>query len=243
MSALQLKKKKQAAKRKGIPTEETGVGADPAALPAPAPPVPEQDRGATNVSSSGGDAATTNVESRTIDVPHTPAVDVEMSDATEDVNVKVEVAVSGADVLMDPVTNIVGKDDAMVVSVAGSDLPVPPAAPTNGNLSSVVRCQHKKSVSFVMAEADAEALAAASKNDVGAGTESVPPLPPVSVQTIHSGGIDEGKGIAGANEAFLRRNFGFGVDPAQVRERIGCFGVFPDVFVPFSHETLEPFVS
>lgn len=216
-SEIQLKKKKQAAKRKGIPTEEAGVGADSAALPAPAPPAPEPDGGARDVGSSAGDAEKTDVESRTIDVPHTPAVDVEMSDATEDVKVKMEVAVGGSDMLMGAVTNIVEKDDAMVVSVAGSDLPVPPAAPTNGNLSSVVRCQHKKSVSFVMAQADAKALGDTSKNDGGVASDSVPPLPPFPIQIGRSGGIDEGQGVAGANEAFLRRNFSFGVDSAQVR--------------------------
>ncbi|CAM9336516.1 unnamed protein product, partial [Hapterophycus canaliculatus] len=211
-----LKKKRQAAKRKGIPTEDAGMDADPATVPTPAPPAPEPDGGATDVGSSVGDVEKANAERRTIDVPHTPAVDVEMSDATEDVKVKVEVAVSGADMLIGAVTNIVDKDDAMVVSLAGSDLPVPPTAPTNGNLSSVVRCQHKKSVSFVMAEVDVEALGAASKNDGGAGAESVPPLPPVPLQTGHSGGV-EGKNVAGANEAFLRRNFRFGVNSAETQ--------------------------
>ncbi|CAM9466325.1 unnamed protein product [Scytosiphon promiscuus] len=209
-----LKKKKQAAKRKGIPTGEAGVDADPAVLPTPAPPAPGPDLGAMD-GSPRGHVETANVESRTIDVPHTPAVDVEMSDATEDVKVKVEVATAGADMPTGPVTNIVDKDDAMVVSLAGSDLPVPPAAPTNGNLSSVVRCQHKKSVSFVMAQADAEALADAPENHGGAGAELVHALPPVPSKFVRNGDSDEGKDVAGANEAFLRRNFGFGDDSTQ----------------------------
>lgn len=109
-------------------------------------------------------------------------------------------------------------DDVTVASAGRDSLPVPPTAPTNGNLSSVVGSMHKKSVSFVMEGADAEALLdALSDADSGAEDKAVPPLPPVSVGATGAGdALDEG--AVGANEAFLRRNFGFGGESEAVRD-------------------------
>lgn len=231
VSKQQLKKKKQAAKRKGISTDEAEGNAGPGAQPVPAQPAPEPEGGATGIGLAGGDAekaamvqggnvekagAEGDVEGHTEDVPCVPSVDVEMPDASE--GVELEVALGDADMVVDPVTSITEIDDAMVVSVAGDDLPVPPTAPTNGNLSSVVGPHHKKSVSFVMAEADIETLVGCvSSSDGGAGAKVVPPLPPVVLHAAGSRDVGNDSAAAGANEAFLRRNFNLGGDPEQVQ--------------------------
>lgn len=150
------------------------------------------------------------------DVPHVPSVDVEMPDASEVAEVEVEVGGGGGDMVLDPISSI-AKEDAMVTSVAGDGLPVPPAAPTNGNLSSVVGSHHKKSVSFVMTGTDAEALVSGgSGKDDGSGANAVPPLPPATLHTIDAAEVDTLSAAGSANEAFLHRNFSLGGDPAQV---------------------------
>lgn len=168
-----------------------------------------------------------NVEGGTEDVPHVPSVDVEMPDASEVVEVEVEVGVGGGDMVVDPISSI-EKDDAMVTSVAGDGLPVPPAAPTNGNLSSVVGSHHKKSVSFVMTGTDAEALVGGgSGNDDGSRAKAVPPLPPATLHTVGGAEVDKLSATASANVAFLRRNFSFGGDPEQVHTLLGTCRAFP----------------
>lgn len=215
-SKQQLKKKKQAAKRKGIATEEAALGANPAVRPALSQPAPEPANG-TAIGSTGGDTEKVEAkgeeggQDRAEDVPRVPPADVEMPDATD--VVQVEVAVGDADMVVDPVASIIEKDDAMV---AGDDLPVPPAAPTNGNLSSVVRSHHK-SVSFVMTEAEVEDLVVVSGGDGGARAKTLPPLPPATPNTVGSGDVGQGDAAASANEAFLRRNFSLGGVPEQVR--------------------------
>ncbi|CAM9500353.1 unnamed protein product [Ectocarpus fasciculatus] len=202
-----LKKKKQAAKRKGIATEEAAVGAHPAVRPALSQPAPEPANG-TAIGSTGGD--TEKVEpkgeeggqDRAEDVPRVPPADVEMPDASE--VVQVEVTVGDADMAVDPVASIIEKDD-----MEGDGLPVPPAAPTNGNLSSVVRSHHK-SVSFVMTEAEVGDLGSVSESDGGARAKTLPPLPPSTPNTVGSGDVGPAGAAAGANEAFLRRNFNLG---------------------------------
>ncbi|CBJ30526.1 Serine/threonine-protein kinase SRPK1, putative [Ectocarpus siliculosus] len=209
-----LKKKKQAAKRKGIATEEGAVGADPAARPALSQPLPEPANG-TAIGSTGGDTEKVEAkgeeggQDRAEDVPRVPPVDVEMPDASD--VVQVEVAVGDADMVVDPVASIIEK--------AGDGLPVPPAAPTNGNLSSVVRSHHKN-VSFVMTEAEVEDLGSGSvaESDGGARTKTLPPLPPSTPNTVRSGGVGQGDAAAGANEAFLRRNFSLGSVSEQSSE-------------------------
>lgn len=153
----------------------------------------------------------------TEDVPHVPSVDVEMADASEVIEVEVEVGVGGgSDMVVDPISSI-EKDDAMVTSVAGDGLPVPPTAPTNGNLSSVVGSHHKKSVSFVMTGTDAEALVGGgSGNNDGSRAKAVPPLPPPTLHTVGGAEVDKLSAAASANEAFLHRNFSLGGDRAQV---------------------------
>lgn len=158
-----------------------------------------------------------NVGGGAEDVPHVPSVDVEMPDAPEVVEVEVEVGVGGGGMVVDPISSI-EKDDGIVTSVAGDGFPVPPAAPTNGNLSSIVGSHHKKSVSFVMTGTDVEALVAGeSGNDDGSVAGAVPPLPPATLHTVGCGKIDELRTTGSPNEAFLHRNFSLGGDPEQVR--------------------------
>lgn len=214
----QLKKKKQAAKRKGISTEE--VEGDSGAQPTPAQPEPEPAGSTIGTGLAGGDAEKTGaeggVEGRTEDVPSVPSVDMEMPDVSE--GVEMEVAVGDVDMMVDPVTSITKIDDEMVVSVGGDDLPVPPAAPTNGNLSSVVGPRHNKSVSFVMAGADIKTLVGgASGSGRGPGGNVVPPLPPGTLRAAASRDVDKDSAAAGANEAFLRRNFNLGGNSEQVQ--------------------------
>lgn len=141
-------------------------------------------------------------------------LDVEMADASE--GVEMEVAVGDADMGVGPVASITEIGE-MVVSVGGDDLPVPPAAPTNGNLSSVVGPRHKKGVSFVMAEADIETLVSGvSGRDHGEEAKVVPPLPPGTLHAAVSRDVDKDGAAAGANEAFLRRNFNLGGISEQV---------------------------
>lgn len=216
-SKQQLKKKKQAAKRKGVATEEGAVGTDPAARPALSQPAPEPANG-TAIGSTGGDTEKVEAkgeeggQDRAEDVPRVPPVDVEMPDASD--VVQVEVAVGDADMVVDPVASIIEK--------AADGLPAPPAAPTNGNLSSVVRSHHK-SVSFVMTEAEVEDLGSGSvtESDGGARAKTLPPLPPSNPNTVCSGDVGQGDAAAGANEAFLRRNFSLGGVSEQVRGGLG----------------------
>ena len=228
-SIQKLKKKKQAAKRKGITTEEADGGADIAATPALEQPIPAAEDGtiATDVvevgvektaiaPSTAGDVEKAEVqgeaEVRTEDMPEVPPVDVEMPDTSGVVEVHVEMDVGGADILTS-----IEKDDTMVMAEGG--LPTPPAAPTNGNLSSVVGRHHKKSVSFVMAEADVETLAGSVSGSDGSGAKAVPPLPPTTLHTVGNADVDVCNASAGANEAFLRRNFSLGGHLEQVRTR------------------------
>lgn len=213
----QLKKKKQAAKRKGIVTEEVEGYAGSGAQLSPAQPAPEPE---SRNGLAGSDAEKAgeegHLEGCTEDVPRVPSVDVEMPDASE--GIEMEAAVGDADMVVDPVTSITEIDDEMVVSVGEDDLPVPPAAPTNGNLSSVVGPRHKKSVSFVMAEADIETLVGGvCGDDRGAGAKVVPPLPPGTLHPAVSRAIDKDNTATGANEAFLRRNFKLGGNSEQVQ--------------------------
>lgn len=213
-SKQQLKKKKQAAKRKGIATEEAAVGAHPAVRPALSQPAPEPANG-TAIGSTGGDTEKVGPkgeeggQDRAEDVPRVPPADVEMPDASE--VVQVEVTVGDADMAVDPVASIIEKDD-----MEGDGLPVPPAAPTNGNLSSVVRSHHK-SVSFVMTEAEVGDLGSVSESDGGARAKTLPPLPPSTPNTVGSGDVGPAGAAARANEAFLRRNFNLGGVSEQVR--------------------------
>lgn len=206
-----LKKKKQAAKRKGISTEDAEGGAGPSR------PAAEQGSAAISKDAAEVKEVTGDVEGGAEDVPHVPSVDVEMPDAFEVVEVEVEVGLGGGGMGVEPISSI-EKDDAMVTSVTGDGLPVPPAAPTNGNLSSIVGSHHKKGVSFVMTGADAEALVGGgSGNDNGSGATAVPPLPPTTVHTVAGAEVDKLSTSASANEAFLHRNFSLGGDPEQVK--------------------------
>eukprot|EP00752_Nemacystus_decipiens_P009400 g8403.t1 len=205
-----LKKKKQAAKRKGISTEEAEGPADPSSRPAPG-----GEGGAIATDDADSKEVKENVEGGTEDIPHVPAVDVEMPDASEVVEVEVEVGVGGEDMVVDPISSI-EKDDAMVTSVAGDGLPVPPAAPTNGNLSCVVGSHHKKSVSFVMAGTDAETLlGGGSGNDDDSRAKPVPPMPPSTLHTVGGAEVGKPSAAARANEVFLHRNFSLGAAPEQ----------------------------
>lgn len=230
VSFQKLKKKKQAAKRKGISTEEADGGADPAAKPALEQPTPPEDGAmAAEAAENSADKASTapegdvekteeeaEVKGRTGDIPEVPSVDVEMPDTSEVVEVQVEMDVGGADI-----ATSIEKEDTMVTAEEG--LPAPPAAPTNGNLSSVVGRQHKKSVSFVMAEADVETLAGGVTGGGGSPAKAVPPLPPATLHTVGDADMDNGNAAAGANEAFLRRNFSLGDHLEQVQTDLEGF--------------------
>ncbi len=232
VSIQKLKKKKQAAKRKGISTEEADGGTDPASKPAPEQPTPAPEGGAMAADAAEDDAekaATApeaavekaeverEVKGRAEDVPEVPSVDMEMPDTSEVVEVQVEMDVGGADI-----ATSIEKEDTIVVTEEG--LPAPPAAPTNGNLSSVVGRQHKKSVSFVMAEADIETLASGVTGSDGSAAKAVPPLPPATLHTIGNADMDNGNAAAGTNEAFLRRNFSLGGHLEQVQTC--AFGIY-----------------
>lgn len=249
LSTQQLKKKKQAAKRKGISTEEPEGGTDPSARPAP-----EQEGDAIGKDDAEVKEVKANVKGVTESIPHVPSVDVEMLDASEVVEVEVEVGVGGGDMAVDPISSI-EKDDGMVTSVAGDDLPVPPAAPTNGNLSSVVGPHHKKSVSFVLTGTDTEALVGGrSGNDDGnPGAKAVPPLPPTTLHNVCGAEVDKLSATASANEAFLHRNFSCGSNPEQVHTWLGAFRVSSwrylnsvdsnHLYLNCQHATLQEIVS
>lgn len=202
---------------------------DQPVLPAPEqPPLgPEGDATGADV---GRDAEIAGVEKVTEEAAEdsaiVPSADVDMHAASLVVRMETPVvgadatAVVGADAVVGAVSDITDIDGPTVVSVVGDDLPLPPAAPTNGNLSSVVGPhQHKKSVSFILHEADMESvLDGTSDADVGVGTAiAVPPSPPVVVRAKGGADLDTG-GAAGANEAFLRRNFStVGSAPHEVK--------------------------
>lgn len=141
------------------------------------------------------------------------AVDVDMSDAVQ--LVQVGEPANGADTVVSALGDLSGVDDTTVVPMSEGGLPLPPAAPTNGNLSSVVGSKHKKSVSFIMEAADAETLLRDGSAVGGPVDKVVPALPPVG-QTLCDGVVDEDGAVSG-NEAFLRRNFSLGDDLGQVR--------------------------
>lgn len=195
----QLKKKKQAAKRKGVAAEE----AEPAAQSATAQAVPKQNTaGATDtaVEKKGGGADGQGS-------PPVPPVGV--LEASE----LAETEVPGvSDGTSEPVSSCTELNNVIGVSVAEDGLPVPPAAPTNGNLRPVVGgSRHKKSVSFGVGEAEmGSILDGLAAGERGVGVMVMPPLPPV-------GGVGADKShVVHTNETFLRRNFSLSGDPEQV---------------------------
>lgn len=145
------------------------------------------------------------------DSPDVPPADVEMRDAAA--LIQVDAPVAGAGTVVDAVSGCTDADGTMVVSMAGDGVPVPPTAPTNGNLCSIVGAKHKKSVSFVVEGAEVDSILAGVG---GAGDKLVPPLPPVALHTIGGRDLDKST-AAGANEAFLRRNFFVAGGPEEVR--------------------------
>ena len=174
----QLKKKKQAAKRKAIVAEEAEVEAETAAQPATVQAVPKRDNGATK-----GDAGKKGLKARAQDSLPVASVQVEVLEASELAETEVPDVGHGT---VDPVSSCTELNDAIGVSMADDGLPVPPAAPTNGNLRPVVGSRHKKSVSFGVGEAGMESvLDGLSGADRGGGAKVVPPLPPIA---LHAGG-------------------------------------------------------
>lgn len=204
----QLKKKKQAAKRKGIAAEEAEAETEPVAQPVTAQAVPKRDTGATE-----GDAVKKGVKAGAQDSLPVASVEVEVLEASELAETEVPDVADGT---LDPVTSCTELDDAIGVPMGEDGLPVPPAAPTNGNLRPVVGSRHKKSVSFGVGEADMDSiLDGLSPADRGVGAKVVPPLPPVALGT--GGGVGGDKShMVHTNEAFLRRNFSLSGDPEQV---------------------------
>lgn len=192
------------------PTSKAASAGEKATRPTTAQVIRDDALGAGSASDAKGSAIVGDGVRRTPDVR---VVDEEMCDAKG--LAQVEVPPTGADSVT--AVSCAETDNVTVASVGGDGLPVPPAAPTNGNLSSVVGSKHKKSVSFVMEGADAEALLGAlSDVDGSAEDKAVPPLPPGSPSSAGAGGVLD-EGTVGANEAFLRRNFGFGGENEAVR--------------------------
>lgn len=204
---LQLKKKKQAAKRKGIVAEEAEVEAEPAAQPVTVQAVPERGADVTE-----GGAEKKGVTDAQDSLP-VAAVQVEVLEPSELAETEVPDVGDGT---LDPVTSCTELSGAIGEPMGEDILPVPPAAPTNGNLRPVVGSRHKKSVSFGVGEAGmGSILDGLSCADRGVEVKAVPPLPPVALGA--GGGADADKShVAYTNETFLRRNFSLSGDPEQV---------------------------
>lgn len=180
------------------------------------------DGSALGAGSVAGGAETLRAKGNPRNSPGGQAVDVEMSDASEVIQLDDAAAADGTAVV--GTVSCTETGNAMTVSMEGEQLPAPPAAPTNGNLSTVVGSKHRKSVSFVLEGASVDAvLGGISDTTVSIGDEAVPPLPPVSLE---SEDVDKGN-ATGANEALLRRNFSLAGDPQQVTIwfRIGAHAV------------------
>lgn len=204
----QLKKKKQAAKRKGIVAEEAEVEAEPAAQPVTVKAVPKRDTDATE-----GGAEKKGVKADAQDSLPVASVQVEVLESSELAETEVPDVGDGT---LDPVISCTELGDAIGVSMGEDGLPVPPAAPTNGNLRPVVGSRHKKSVSFGVGEAGmGSILDGLSCADRGLGVKVVPPLPPVALRAGGGAGADKSH-VAYTNETFLRRNFSLSGDPEQV---------------------------
>lgn len=181
---------------------------EPAAQPATVQAVPKRDTAATE-----GDAEKKGVKAGAQDSLPVPSNQVEVLEASELAQTEVPDAGDGA---LDPVTSCTELGNAIGVSMAEDGFPVPPAAPTNGNLRPVVGSRHQKSVSFGVGDADMEnILDGLSGADRGVGAKVVPPLPPVVVRAEGGAGADKGH-VVHTNETFLRRNFSLNGDLEQV---------------------------
>lgn len=217
-SNRQLKKKKQAAKRKSVAAEDVepdGVAKAQASTSGAghatkAPPI-GQDDGALGAGFTGKDADTGGGA----DVSRGLVIDEEMPDASRPA--ALPVAVTGSETLVEAVTDTETLG-GLSESAAGDTPPTPPeAAASNGKVTSVGSKQHKKSVSFVMAGGDVNALlgikAVSASAIEGRVLPPVPPSPP-GVSGAETGGKGD---EMGSNDCFLHRNFRIGDNSEQVR--------------------------
>lgn len=227
-SKHQLKKKKQAAKRKSVASEyvelEGDVGAQVAGdgettKKSTAAPL-NQDDGALEVDSPPGEITTAGAAARDVggDRGSEVLVDEEMSDASR----PVEATFASSDAGVGAITDVDTVQRA-AASMAAVIPPIPPeiAAP-NGKSAASGTKQHKKSVSFVMSGGDAASVLC-DISDGRIGGKMLPPLPPLRQDTNSANrvGQEERGDGTGANGAFLRRNFKFGENSDQVRSCVG----------------------
>lgn len=203
-AAQQLKKKKQAAKRKSIAAEDAeseGLGGVP--TPSVAPLTKGLESAGSQSTHGNGKAVTcaTRREMATVENGTDGtcrAVDEDMLDAS---------ATSGK------------KPTSSDPKVPDWGDVRPPAAPhgsphANGK-HSVISFKHKKSVSFIMDGGDVD-IAQAQRPDtnVEAKMATQPPYPSVQETVAQEGCAKDG--AIGANESFSLRNFTFASEPGKV---------------------------
>lgn len=209
----QLKKKKQAAKKKSIAAEgaepETSAKATnaPATSSAPNTPASKDVAGGNGTIKNGTDGKDGAV-----------SVDEDMPDVPDAADTRQPL--TGADACIQAAKCAV-TGDGNGSTGNGSALLGPSGGVPHAN-GKHTASKHKKSVSFVMSEADVDSVLS-NKFDSKSDGEAIPPLPPPTSAArtdvdvaVGDGDCSKGEKL-GANEAFLRRNFEVG-GPKRVRK-------------------------
>lgn len=208
LCAKQLKKKKQAAKRKSVAAEDVdtkgvanvqGPSTSEAAATTTATPA-EQNDGSTRKSADKRGVG----EKGGADAGGGLAVDEEMPDVSTRAALKGVTSSENVKMV---------KDTESSGSVVGNTPPMPPeVAADNGTASSACSKQHKKSVSFVARE-DMDALLD-DNTDVDGNV--LPPVPPL-LEGASGDETPRKEDKIGTNLSFLHRNFRIGENVNQVR--------------------------
>lgn len=208
----QLKKKKQAAKRKSVAAEDVdtkgvanaqGPSTSEAAAATTATPKGQNDgftRKDADEGSGGGNGGA--------DAGGASVVDEEMPDVSTSAALEGVTSSENVKIVTDTKTS-----GELSGSVVGSTPPMPPeVAADNGTAPSACLKQHKKSVSFVARE-DMDALLN-DKNHVDGNV--LPPVPPL-LEGASGDEIPRKEEELGTNLYFLHRNFRIGENANQVR--------------------------